>query len=80
MFAVVTVVVPLIQALMLPATLHVKAGPDGIRNGDCPFAHALRIALDHKDVEYRLEPHGNPNLTLTLTMWRRIARASKGQP
>ncbi|KAL1495927.1 hypothetical protein AB1Y20_014569 [Prymnesium parvum] len=38
-------------------TLHVKAGPDGRAVGDCPFAHALRIALEHKELEYRLAPH-----------------------
>ena len=38
-------------------TLHVKAGPDGNTFGDCPFAHALRIALEHKDLDYSLEPH-----------------------
>jgi hypothetical protein len=38
-------------------TLHVKAGPDGRANGDCPFAHALRMAIEHKGLEYTLAPH-----------------------
>ena len=36
--------------------LHVKAGPDGAF-GDCPFAHATRMALEHKGIEYNLMPH-----------------------
>lgn len=43
---------------LVPATLHVKAGPDGICNGDCPFAHALRLVMEHKGVDYSLAPHG----------------------
>ena len=38
-------------------TLHVKAGPDGRAFGDCPFAHALRMAIEHKGLEYTLAPH-----------------------
>lgn len=41
-------------------TLHVKAGPDGRAYGDCPFAHAVRMALEYKELEYNLAPHA-PN-------------------
>ena len=47
--------------LLLSATdalqLHVKAGPDGKSNGDCPFAHAIRIALDAKQLAVDVVPH-----------------------
>ena len=38
-----------------------KAGPDGKAFGDCPFAHATRMALEHKGVAYELMPHGPDN-------------------
>lgn len=41
--------------------LHCKAGPDGQSYGDCPFAHAVRLALEVKDLEYSLAPHGPNN-------------------
>jgi glutathione S-transferase len=37
-------------------TLYVKAGPDGVSLGDCPFAHFVRMVLDVKGLEYELKP------------------------
>ena len=37
-------------------TLYLKAGPDGISVGDCPFAHYVRIVLNEKGLEYDLKP------------------------
>jgi len=37
-------------------TLYVKAGPDGISFGDCPFAHYVRMVLHEKQLEYDLCP------------------------
>ncbi len=37
--------------------LHLKAGPDGRSVGDCPFAHAVRLALAHKSLDVELIPH-----------------------
>jgi glutathione S-transferase len=38
--------------------LHAKAGPDGQSFGDCPFAHAVRMVMEHKGVSYSLLNHG----------------------
>lgn len=37
-------------------TLYLKAGPDGISVGDCPFAHFVRMVLEEKGLEYELKP------------------------
>jgi len=36
--------------------LYIKAGPDGISTGDCPFAHYVRMVLEEKKVHYDLHP------------------------
>ena len=41
--------------------LHVKAGPDAVSIGDCPFAHALRIVLNTKGLPVDVQPHGPNN-------------------
>lgn len=38
-------------------TLHVKAGPDGRMIGDCPFAHACRLAAGAKGLPLDVQPH-----------------------
>ncbi|KAL7565105.1 hypothetical protein ACA910_005113 [Epithemia clementina (nom. ined.)] len=43
-------------------TLYLKAGPDGISVGDCPFAHYVRIVLEEKGLEYDLKPSTKPPL------------------
>jgi glutathione S-transferase len=37
-------------------TLYLKAAEDGSSVGDCPFAHAVRLVLEEKQLEYDLEP------------------------
>ena len=37
-------------------TLYCKAGPDGTSNGDCPFAHFVRLVLEEKKLPYELKP------------------------
>jgi glutathione S-transferase len=37
--------------------LHVKAGPDGRSIGDCPFAHAVRLAAGAKGLPVDVHPH-----------------------
>ena len=39
-----------------PFTLYVKPAADGVSVGDCPFAHAVRSALDFKGIKYELLP------------------------
>jgi len=35
-------------------SLYIKAGPDGISPGDCPFAHYVRMVLEEKKLPYDL--------------------------
>ena len=37
-------------------TLYLKAAADGTSVGDCPFAHAVRMVLEEKGLEYDLRP------------------------
>jgi len=37
-------------------TLFTKAGPDGVSLGDCPFSHAVQMALKLKGVDYDVIP------------------------
>lgn len=37
-------------------TLYLKAAGDGTSPGDCPFAHAVRMVLNEKGLEYELRP------------------------
>jgi glutathione S-transferase len=37
-------------------TLYLKAAADGTLVGDCPFAHAVRMVLNEKGLEYELRP------------------------
>eukprot|EP00980_Cylindrotheca_fusiformis_P018691 scaffold6226_cov118-Cylindrotheca_fusiformis.AAC.5 len=37
-------------------TLYLKAGPDGSSVGDCPFAHAVRLVLEEKGLDYTVQP------------------------
>jgi len=37
-------------------TLYLKAGPDQVSVGDCPFAHFVRMVLEEKGLEYDLKP------------------------
>ena len=41
--------------------LHIKAGPDGRSVGDCPFAHAVRICCEAKQLQVEVLPHGPMN-------------------
>lgn len=36
--------------------LYLKAGPDGVSVGDCPFAHYVRMVLEEKGLSYDLKP------------------------
>eukprot|EP00435_Cladocopium_sp_Y103_P016367 s1977_g4.t1 len=42
-------------------TLFTKAAPDGVSLGDCPFSHAVQIALKVKGVDYDVVPCGPNN-------------------
>eukprot|EP00434_Breviolum_minutum_P027456 symbB.v1.2.024274.t1/scaffold2284.1/size83445/2 len=42
-------------------TLFTKAAPDGVSLGDCPFSHAVQIALKVKGVDYDVVPCGPTN-------------------
>mmetsp|Transcript_45326 Transcript_45326/g.102378 ORF Transcript_45326/g.102378 Transcript_45326/m.102378 type:complete len:306 (+) Transcript_45326:19-936(+) len=42
-----------------PPELFLKAGPDGVSPGDCPFAHLDRMMLAYKGVEVVLRPCAN---------------------
>ena len=37
-------------------TLFLKAAEDGVSVGDCPFAHAVRLVLEEKGLEYQVQP------------------------
>lgn len=37
-------------------TLYLKAAEDGVSVGDCPFAHAVRLVLEEKGLEYQVQP------------------------
>lgn len=37
-------------------TLYLKAAEDGTSVGDCPFAHAVRLVLEEKGLEYDVKP------------------------
>lgn len=37
-------------------TLYLKAGPDGVSIGDCPFAHYIRMVLLEKKLEHDVRP------------------------
>ena len=45
-------------ALTEALELHIKAGPNGRVAGDCPFAHAIRIAAAAKSIDLNILPHG----------------------
>ena len=44
------------KTVLRPPELFVKAGPNGGDVGDCPFAHAVRMVLAAKGVEYTTTP------------------------
>jgi len=44
------------KKVLRPPELFVKAGPSGDDVGDCPFAHAVRMVLAAKGVEYITTP------------------------
>ena len=48
-------------ALTEALELHIKAGPNGRVAGDCPFAHAIRIAAAAKSIDLNILPHGPTN-------------------